>query len=371
MFRFLSILSLLTLIYSCKKPYDPPVAETTNSELVVEGTIATGNNTENRFLLSRVRPLKDTTLNSPESGARVVIEAESGANWVIPESESGTYTTNLSLSNTAKYKLKILTRDGKQYETDLLVAKATPPVDSVTWKQPDNLEIYVHSHDPSNNTRYYRWEFKETWEYHAFYDSNLDFVNGQIVYIDPANQTFSCWSNQSSGAIIIGNTTALTQDVVSYQPVAVVARPSVKVSFRYSILVRQFGLSEDAYNFWNILRKNTELTGTLFDPQPSQLPGNIRCVNDPGAKVIGFISACIVSEKRIFVNNYEMVNWPPPSEDSTCQSLDPGPDPISFLKSDTTYGPAYFVTGGGVRLAKKPCMDCRRRFGSNIKPPFW
>jgi Domain of unknown function (DUF4249) len=371
MIRYITILFILTIMYSCKKPYTPPETETSNTILVVEGTIATGSTTENRFLLSRVRPLQDTSINDPESGARVTIEAQNGGNWNLQEIETGTYSASLTLSSTSKYRLSILTRNGKQYQSEYLDVTSTPPIDSVTWKQPDNLEISVHTHDPTNNTKYYRWDFKETWEYHAFYDSNLDFVNGQIVYIDPADQTYSCWSSNSSGSIIIANTTALTEDVISYQPVQLVLKPSVKASFKYSILVRQIGLTEDAYNFWNILRKNTELTGTLFDPQPSQLPGNIICVNDANEKVIGYISAGAVSEMRLYVRNAELLNWPPPIQDSVCKSLDPGPDPVSYLNADTTYGPAYYVTGGGVRLAKKPCMDCRRQGGTNIKPPFW
>ena len=372
MHRIIYIMLLLTLMDSCKKPYSPPEGETVNTILVVEGTIAVGANAENRFLLSRLRPLQDTSINNPESGARVTIESQSGQTWTLTEKEAGSYLSALSLPSGSRYRLKVQTRSGRQYETDFLEVKSTPPIDSVTWRQPDDVEIFVHTHDPSNNTRYYRWEFTETWEYHSFYDSNLGFVNGQIVFLDPSELTFACWSSASSGSIIINNTTALTEDVISYQPILILPRPSPKASFKYSILVRQYGLPEDAYNFWNILRKNTELTGTLFDPQPSQLPGNIKCVNDPAERVIGFISAGAIAEKRLYIRNADLLNWPVmPMEDSVCKVVNAEPNSIDFLKQDTTYGPAFFVTGGGVRLAKKPCMDCRRRGGTTTKPPYW
>jgi hypothetical protein len=370
--RILCIVMLLILVDGCKKPYNPPVSESVNSILVVEGTIAVGTNAENRFLLSRLRPLQDTSLNDPESGARIIIESQSGQTWTLSEKEAGTYFSTISLPLNVKYRLKVQTRNGHQYETDFLDVIATPPIDSVTWEQPHDVDIFVHTHDPSNNTKYYRWEYTETWEYHAFYDSNLDFVNGQIVFLQPADYTYACYSSESSGSIIINNTTALTEDVISYQPILTLPNPSPKASYKYSVQVRQVGLTEDAYKFWNILRKNTELTGTLFDPQPSQLPGNIRSVTDPSEKVIGFVSAGQVKEKRIFIRNAELPGWPQmPVEDSVCKVVDADPNAIEFLKQDTTYGPAFFVTGGGLRLAKKQCMDCRRRGGTLTRPPFW
>jgi hypothetical protein len=360
-------------MYSCKKPYAPEISETVNTILVVEGTIAVGPNAENRFLLSRLRPLQDSSVNDPEQGAKISIESQSGQKWALTEQQKGTYTATLSLPQNATYKMSIITQGGRQYETGFLSVTSTPPVDSLTWTQPDDLEIYVHTHDPSNNTKYYRWEFTETWEYHAFYDSNLGYENGQIVFRDPADQTYACWSSASSGSIIINNTTALSEDRISYQLIQKLPRPSEKASYKYSILVRQYGLPEDAYKFWNILRKNTELTGTLFDPQPSQLPGNISCLNDPAEKVIGFVSAGLVSEKRIFISNSELLNWQTVS-DSSCIAIIPGsiPAALGLLSVDTTLGPAYYLMPPEkVALAKKPCIDCRRNGGTTTKPPYW
>jgi len=343
-----------------------------NSILVVEGTIAAGVNAENHFLLSRLRPLLDTTINEPEIGARVVIEGQSGQNWTLAESSAGDYRSTITLPLTTSYKLKIQTKSGKQYETDFLPVTATPPIDSVTWSRPENdLEIYVHTHDPNNNTRYYRWEYSETWEYHAFYESDLKYENGRIINLPDSLLTFVCWSSDASGSIILGNTTALSEDKVSYQTLLVLPNASPKASVKYSINVKQVALTEDAYNFWSILRKNTELTGTLFDPQPSQLPGNIKSVTNPGERVIGYISVGGVSEKRIYIKNTELPGWPiRPAEEFSCKTLDPMPNPLEFLDQDTTYGPAYFLSGA-LLLAKKNCMDCRRRGGSTVRPAFW
>jgi len=363
-------------MYSCKKPYTPDISEAVNSILVVEGTIAVGADVENRFLLSRLRILLDTSLNYPEPGAAVRIESESGQNWTLQENADGNYSANLSLTPNGKYKLKITTDGGKQYETGFLEVKSTPAIDSVTWEDNDDLNIYVHSHDPSNNTKYYRWEFRETWEYHASFETNLRFENGQIIFLSPADQTYACWSNSASSSIIIGNTTALSEDKVSYQLIQKLPRPDVRASFKYSILVRQYGLPEQAYEFWSILRKNTELTGSLFDPQPSQLPGNISCINDPAEPVIGFISAGIVAEKRMYVLNKDLMNWSS-NMDSTCKPILPElvSESIAIMVADNSYGPVYYwpsiIPPEHLAVAKKNCMDCRSKGGTTTKPPYW
>jgi hypothetical protein len=48
--------------------------------------------------------------------------------------------------------------------------RITPQLDSVSWKQENNgVRIYASTHDPNNNTRYYKWDYEETWEIHPLF----------------------------------------------------------------------------------------------------------------------------------------------------------------------------------------------------------
>gem|GEM_PF-6893667 len=45
---------------------------------------------------------------------------------------------------------------------------------------------------------------------------------------------------------------------------------------------------------------------------------------------------------------------------------------LIYNYSDTTYAPYYFCcSGGALVVAKKDCLDCTRRGGTNQKPSFW
>jgi len=80
---------------------------------------------------------------------------------------------------------------------------------------------------------------------------------------------FSCFAGDVSSNIILGSTATLAQAVISRTPITQVASTSEKLESKYSILVNQYALTNDAYTFWQNLRTNTEQLGSIFDAQPS------------------------------------------------------------------------------------------------------
>ncbi len=364
---------LIWIVMACRKPFEAPENPDAGTTLVVEGGLAVGDSADNRILLSRLQPLDDTVISRPESGATITILSNTGSSWLIPEVAPGEYRSLNTIPASNDHKLRIVTRSGRKYETPFLKTVNTPPIDSVTWQDQQNVDIYVHTHDPSNATPYYRWDFTETWEYRALYESYAEYRNGQLVDRTPDEMVYQCWRTRQSEKILIANTLALTENRISYQPLITIVRPEERLSVRYSILVRQYGMTREAYEFWNILRKNTELTGSLFDPQPSQLPGNITCLDDPAENVIGFICAGKQVSKRIFIRNADLAStWPREDESLFC-TVKTGlvEEMVAALGQDTTYGHAYFISPGGMAIAKKPCADCTRKGGTNKKPSFW
>src|SRR5690606_38038743 len=92
---------------------------------------------------------------------------------------------------------------------------------------------------------------------------------------------------------------------------------SEKLTVRYSMLVSQYAISKEAYEFYEIMKNNTEKMGSVFDPQPSLVRGNITCTTDPGEIVVGFIDCSVSSSQRIFITSEEAGNWP---DSRVCQT---------------------------------------------------
>ena len=371
------LLSFCAIIdIDCRKLYNPPAINADNKFLVVDGVLINSTDSPTVFRLSRTIRLTDsTTASSPETGATVTIEGSNGENFSFTEESGGIYISSpLVLNYLNQYRLKISTANGDQYLSDYVPVSQTPAIDSITWEQQNDVTLYANTHDPSKNEKYYRWDFVETWQYRSTYERTIAQSNGIIYYVDSTTQTYNCWSSDQSTEILLGSTIALGQDVVSRQPIALIPQSDDKIGTRYSILVKQYALTQDAYQYFNILKKNTENLGSIFDAQPTQLSGNIHSVINPSEVVIGYVAASSVTQQRIFIDNSQLDNWNAFYNGQDCElkliSQDPN-DFRSYSYDDTSYAPYHYVSPDGLEIAKISCVDCRTRGGTAIKPSFW
>jgi len=369
LFRVVCLCYLALLLPGCVDPYMPDVISSTKSYLVVDGFInCTGVTT---LKLSRTAALEASSAPAAETKSVVYIEEEAGSRYRLSERTAGIYTSdNLRLNTTKRYRIRLTTATNKEYTSDFVAALLTPPIDDVQWQLGDNgITISVDTHDPSNATRFYRWEYEETWEIRPILTSGLEYVNRRLQDRVVPYPTV-CWGTQLSSDIKLGNTTSLNQDVVSDYPLRSYTATNERFRHRYSILVKQHALSREEYDYWDLLKKNTENIGTLFDPLPSQITGNIHCLNDDTELAFGYISAHSVEEKRIFVNRTQLPNN---------LRIDSGYDACTADTVESKYIPNVFSFPGNIPIATVPggalgatvdCVDCRLR-GSVVKPTYW
>jgi Domain of unknown function (DUF4249) len=365
------IFGFLILSLGCVKPYEPAVLTGVNNFLVVDGIINCGPDAVTAISLSRTRSLSDTVTFLSEPYGQVFIEDQGGTRYPLQERVTGRYVSlPLNLNPSNQYRLNITTADGANYLSDFVPVKNTPPLDSLTWKQHgDSVTIYLSTHDAQNNTRYYRWEYEEDWEYAAFYDTNLAFRNGKVVFLTPAEQMFRCWKHDVSTEILLHSTVQLSQDLVIREPIKLLPAQSTKLERRYSLLARQFALTREAYEYWQILQKNTQQLGGLFGVQPSQLIGNIHNSKHADEPVIGFVTAATAQEQRLFIRRSEIRNGYSPM--SSCTAFIVPGDSAAYYLADPKKAPAYYVTGGGLAISEPRCVDCRLEGGTTTKPSFW
>ena len=380
----------MTLL-GCRKPYEPHIITSNTSYLVVDGAINVGPDST-IVRLSRTVPLTSYNGSKPEEGAIVMIMSDAGNSYPLTETGNGYYkTSGLNLSASNKYGLKIMTSDGKIYQSDLIDTKNSPPIDSVYYRiQNDGVQVYADTHDPANNTRYYRWEFVGTYEFHSAYNS-VDVVSkvpfDTVVRRELADQIFVCWQNDHSTNILLNTSAKLSQDVITKNPITFIASTSEKIANRYSILVRQYALTTDAYNYFAQLKKNTEQLGGIFDPQPSTLHGNIHCVSNPTEQVIGYVTAGNSSEARIFISNRNLPHWQSDNSYTGCMlDTDLFERPIGgnqvvnevqlyiypgYHTPIFTYEPPTATHILGYVASDPYCVDCTIRGGTSKKPSFW
>lgn len=359
------------IVLSCVKPFNPPAISAANLNLlVVDGFIVPG--AASTIKLSRTLNITDSFQVIPELNAQLYLEGMTGSTLTFQSGVENSYTCPTAfLSRDDKYRLRIILQDGKEYLSDYVEVKQSPPIDTVQWQEQDNeVSIYVSTHDPAAKAKYYKWEYDETTEYRAAFEAIVDWVNNQFVFLDADSLRYQCWKYFKSNNIVIGNSSALSDDVIRRMRVAVVPSFDKKISYRYSILVKQYSLTPEAYKYWQILQANTEQNGNIFDPQPAQLRSNIHSTVNPEEPVVGYLSASNFTEKRIFIRNAQLRNPTNPFLND-CKESFINPDHAADFLNGTGMKPAYFSRSQGLAIAPAFCVDCTLQGGSTQKPPYW
>jgi len=367
------VLICLVCMAGCKDPYDLPLRSTDKSLLVVEGVLRLGQDST-IITLSKTVNVNEKNGFKPVLKARLSVEDKNGKSIFLNEYSNGKYAINtLGLVAGSEYRLRIKTSDNKEYLSDYVIAQVTPAIDSVNWKKEnENLGIFVNTHDNSNNTRYYRWEFYETWEILSFYQANYQYLGGSTVIASPRYH-YQCWKYDKFTTIHVGTSAQLSSDVISQFPLREIQQFSEKLSVRYSILVKQDALSKKAYEYLMLMKKNTETLGSIFDQLPSNLAGNIQCVSNPEEEVIGYLTASSLSEKRIFITAQE-AGWKYYQDCFDVVYIPDNPESIKNLMPFYSPFDYQFVMALNTLcylVAAPPCVECTKRGGDLARPSYW
>lgn len=392
LYRTLALLLPVLFMGACTEPYALQT-NTFEDALVVEATIT--NELKNQEIkISRTFRFEDSE-PVMESGANVYISDEAGTNYEFVESD-GKYVSEIPFQAIPGklYRLSITTNDGKTYNSTSETLTTINEMQDVqaeltTQDGQRGIQINVSSFDASNTSKYYRYEYDETYKIIA-----PKWANQKAILIPPVSQgahstialvpkdpdTQICYGTQSSKDILLYSTAGLSEDRVDY-PVRFISADNYIISHRYSIMVRQYIQNLAAYTFYKTLKEISGSGGTLSQNQPGFFYGNLKCIDNPDEKVIGFFDISSVSSRRIFFNYTDFF----PGEQLPPYYVDCGNvrfnycfnpmDPLcngAQLIIAVRYNTLLYYTGSdpSYTFVPPPCADCTT-FASNIIPPFW
>lgn len=377
-------------LFACVEEIDITQQLTFEDAIVVEATI-TNELKVQRIFISRTYKFED---NGPtvESGAQVSISLNDNSQINFYEDAPGSYlsTEAFKAEPGIEYQLKIQTNKGRTYLSRKVSLSKAIRIDKLYATREFNsigneiLSINVDSYDPDNESNYYRYEYEETYEIVAPKWVNKDFIllPGPAPGFGPRPiEQKVCYNQNLSNTIIQTSTTNFSEDRVSKFPVRTIASNDPIIGHTYSILVKQYIQSLEAYTYFNVLDQLSG-SGSLFSQiQPGYFNSNIASTEDKNEKVLGFFEVTSVAEKRIFVN-YE--------------DLFPGEEKPPYFNECDTYAPAIgaplatplrdAIESGQVKyyrinseqlefegpydVVDTPCGDCTV-YGTSEKPDFW
>ena len=371
---FISI--LFFCLFGCKEPFDPHISEKTNT-ITVDGSLIKGRRKQ-IVTITRSAPLNDIKY-IPVTGCQVEIMDETGNVFPFSEESEGQYTAEIDdnlLINNRKYKLVFDTPDGNRYESTYEEIVETAPVDSVyavpesIYSSPDKeyinvVRFYLDLKAPEEGARYYRWDLTETYEIHSFYHIDWIYLNKDTLYLNNPDSIYFCWITSDIDELFSSNTVNLKINEKKKIPLNFVPRNARKLAVRYSLLVNQYALSPDAYDYWHQKKVEIEESGGLYTKQPGQSRSNITNINDATEKVLGFFWVSSRSQKRIYntipSTYYRTINYCETEVFDTSLYV---PGSIVYVTNRlSSYGIDY--------TADRVCFDCTLLGGSVEKPSYW
>ena len=305
-----SVITCLFL-FSCICQVDVPL-RTVAPELVVEGLISTGP-PPYTIKLSSSGPYTSTTEAGKDSqyfitDARVTIEDDLGDSTSCDWTGLGNYQSvdsNFIGTVGRTYTLKIYLSNGKKYLSRPETITPVAPIDSLTVGydsaqtasiSPPPLIVTVNSHDPGAGQHFYRWASSG---YVPRKSAGYTCGNNSVDCPDPyscscralceqfsADNQINILSNQyiEGGEIVLP---------VYYSPVYWFGTHFVEVN--------QYSLSLASYQFWEQYLEQTNRTGSILDPLPSSLIGNMYNPADSTEIVLGLFSASAVYTKKVII----------------------------------------------------------------------
>lgn len=364
----LIITFLLLIIGACITKFIPEIRDEQNL-LVIDGMI-TDQAREYTIKLSLSMPIGKTSGAMPVDGASVNVTDDIGNVYTMFSKGDGLYSSNNLFRGVVgrKYALRIqASLDGVNYhsfESPPVELKAVPPIDTLYHEKvtiavnhqfpnlsPEGCQIYLDTHDNGQDCKYYRWGYKETWEFH-------------LPWTTPNN---ICWITQNSSAINIKNTSELTENRIIKYPLNFISNNSDRLAVKYSMLVSQYSISQDEYIYWEKLKHVSENVGGLYDMIPASIIGNVICTDDKSLSVLGYFSVSGETSKRVFVKEHFADLYNPYAQCVSDTALSYSADGLGiyFWILFENFAPRYYLI-----TTNKGCYDCTMR-GTNIKPDFW
>lgn len=382
------ILVLSFLVNACIYEFSPKVADKDLYNLVVEGDIIAGGTSDFSFTL--VSPLS-AKLQPPMQITPLTLRIESeDGNIYYPAAYSKTRINTNTIDVSKRHRLVFTFKDRETgnpiiytYNSNWVHCIQTPKIDSLYFtiaKDSLHLTVRVSTHSEIDSLKYFRWQYVEDWEikssFQATYKYNVPFPDDRginpltcIQKIDFENENrYYCWVNFPSTELLLDNSVMLRENVINQFPVKEISNIDSRLSCLYSIEVVQRALSKEGYEYWSAIKRNSDEVGGIFSPQPTEVRGNISCVEDPNEIVLGYIGGCTLERKRMFIDSKQSKIYSIPRKDCDYQDVAPS---LWFTFYRNGYDIVNFdELAGNAGWARKSCVDCRT-VGTKNKPYFW
>lgn len=321
--RLIYLLVLLPM--ACIDPYQVDVPEG-EQLLTVEGIIHSGDGPQS-ITITRSATYGSVFegLIRPETGATVVVrDNEGNVTFLAENSEArGSYFTPAGFRAEVgkSYTLQIQTDDGRVYTSfpekvepvpaiqDVQIKTVTIPVEGQEVPR-SGIQFIAEIDDPADENNYYFWR------------------NGPAVYIletrpdlfvirpsdanpgrtpAPKPCCVQCFRSEvgQNKSLFVSNDDSFN-GLTARLPVSFIEDDGLRFVNRYRVDLKQYSISESAYRFLRLVKQQAEISGSIFDPPPATIRGNMISLDNPDEVVLGYFLVGAEATWRVYVSKDDL-----------------------------------------------------------------
>ncbi|MFY0598934.1 MAG: DUF4249 domain-containing protein [Cyclobacteriaceae bacterium] len=266
---------LITLFYACDQKTTVNLGSP-QRRLVVEGRIELGEASTTNIQVIELSSIGGFFKNEETpraSGADVWITNAQNERFIFEEEEEGRYVNHSLVGELNETYVLHIIWDGQEYEA-IESMIAVSPIESIYQRfekgnlfEDEGIKIAIDFVDPENVENFYFWE---------------TYLDGELQILpDPGNKNNLIAKDEFfDGSRIEGYF------------------PNEETVFEEGsqVVVKQMGLSENAYNYYFSLFDQAGKSGSLIDTPPIPVRGNIRNLTDPNKYALGYFYASQIAE---------------------------------------------------------------------------
>ncbi len=243
---------------------------------------------------------------TPISGARVELNGSDGSSVTYTEDEEdlGVYKAFTSVEPGVSYQLDVVTPDGQSIsslptvapEPTLDITELNFDVSSIesfnavgNVISTDFVDLFV-SIDLAGKERHpVRYRLDGEYQYQ---EAGRMLLNPRICYIKETTD--------------FNNIAILNPDEIASDRIDNFQLFSTLMTFKFNQIycfhVFQYALTDEEYNYWSRVEELVNIDGTLFDPPPGSIVGNLVNNTDENGRVQGYFSVVGQKSDRFFVD---------------------------------------------------------------------
>ena len=300
---FAALIFVSSIIVSCIDEIDLDIFSDERS-VVINGLITDkGGESTITVALSPILGIGNDNILDPISGARVTLKNSQNEGIIYSESleKPGEYSANLNVDVNETYHVEVVLPDGDRIVSEpQTFPQKSPEIENLDFDlvnvetisesgnvaEREIVELYATTSTLQENT-FLRWRVKGEYQ---FVERAFGLLNPRNCYVK---------ENIDFNNIVIAESSDFSDRKINNLPIVSTAFNS-RFHIVYLFNVFQYSIHPEEYEYWQQVDKLINIDGTLFDPPPGLIFGNLKNETNPNENVQGYFSVVSESFERLF-----------------------------------------------------------------------